>query len=101
MADETPAEDGDLVARAIYDALATLVAGPERFLITNDSLRHLIELYHSDFLKAAGRRNRETLLASWTRDAALFRKEWLDTARQTTVPFGPAMVPVVTESATF
>src|SRR5262249_16387918 len=99
MADRNESSGVD-VARAIYESLGTLLSGGTRFLITNDSMRHLIELYFKDFVEA-GSSGTHSLLASWTNHAQSFHDEWLKVARQHTVVMNGIAVPVATEAATF
>jgi hypothetical protein len=89
------------VAEVIQQSLAKLLKGPQKFLITNESMRHLVQLYFDDLAQASGQGRIEELLESWPADVDLFRRKWLAIARTATARFHGMSLPVATESATF
>lgn len=87
--------------RQIGDRFQELFGHPDRFLITNDSMRHLLDQYWKDLLLAWKDQTEQDLMETWREDLTDFKASWLKIGHEGLANYNNTLLPVVTESATF
>ena len=84
----------------VFVLLKELFGDEIRFLITNQSLYELFDLYESHLLQSIHNGTEEETFAEWHNDIASFRSAWLASDPSSTSRFHARELPVITESAT-
>lgn len=84
---------------AVTNLFRTLFEQQERFLVTNQSLRMLIDMYEPDLMTAARKGAGLKLLKQWTEEAPAFRQAWLRSNFAESVTFHGSSRKTLTESS--